>query len=112
MFVHRLRGGGSNRVGVLPNLRSDIEQRDHYRNSADDLSEIGEVVEIHGFQLQPHGRLRSIAATWVEAVPELTFVLRGNEMAARFCDQAGFVNLPQLVAADPNVFSCSRIRAG
>jgi len=49
MFVHRLRGGRSNSVGVLPNLRSDIEQRDHDRNSADDLSEIGQVVEIHWF---------------------------------------------------------------
>jgi hypothetical protein len=47
MLVHRLRGGRSNSVGVLPNLRGDIEQRDHDRNSADDLSEIGEVVEIH-----------------------------------------------------------------
>ncbi len=47
MLVHGLRGGRSNRVGVLPNLRSDVEQRDHYRKSADDLSEIGEIVEIH-----------------------------------------------------------------
>jgi hypothetical protein len=47
MLVHRLRRGRSNSVGVLPNLRGDIEQRDHDRNSADDLSEIGEVVEIH-----------------------------------------------------------------
>src|SRR4030095_13455790 len=112
MLVHSLSGGRSNSVGVLPNLRSDIEQRDHHRNSADDLSEIGEVVEIHGFQLQPHGRLRSIAATWVEAVPELALVLRGIEVAARFRDQAGIVNLPQLVAADPNAISCSCIRAG
>ena len=43
-----------------------------------------------------------------DAVPELTFVLRGIEMATRFRDQAGIVNLPQLVAADPNVISCSR----
>jgi hypothetical protein len=28
-------------------LRSDVEQRDHDRKRADDLSEIGEVVEIH-----------------------------------------------------------------
>jgi len=43
---------------------------------------------------------------------ELAFVLRGVEVAARFRDQAGVVNLPQLVAADPNVISCSCIRAG
>ena len=49
MLVHRLSGGRSDGVGVLPNLRSDIEQRDHDRKSADDLSEIGEVVEIHWF---------------------------------------------------------------
>ena len=47
MLVHRLRGGRSNSVRVLPNLRSDVEQRDHDGNRADDLSEIGEVVEIH-----------------------------------------------------------------
>jgi hypothetical protein len=41
VFVHGLSGGGPDGVGVLPNLRSDIEQRDHDRNSADDLSEIG-----------------------------------------------------------------------
>ena len=51
MLVHRLRGGGPDRVGVLPNLRGDIEQRDHDRESADDLSEIGEVVEILVSQL-------------------------------------------------------------
>src|SRR5258707_8513954 len=43
VLVHRLHGGRSNSVGVLPNLRSDVEQRDHNRKSSDDLSEIGEV---------------------------------------------------------------------
>ena len=36
---------------------------------------------------------------------ELTFVLGGVEMAARFRDQAGIVNLPQFVASDPNAIS-------
>ena len=52
VFVHRLRGGRSNSVGVLPNLRSDVEQRDHDRECANDLSEIGEIVEIHVSQLE------------------------------------------------------------
>jgi hypothetical protein len=43
---------------------------------------------------------------------ELAFVLRGVEVAARFRDQADIVNLPQLVAADPNVISRSCVRAG
>src|SRR5215813_9607934 len=51
MIMHSLRRGRSNSIGVLPNLRSDIEQRDHDRNCADDLSEIGEVVEIHALDV-------------------------------------------------------------
>ncbi len=43
---------------------------------------------------------------------QLSFVLPGIEMAFRFRDQAGIVNLPQFVAADPNVISCSCVGAG
>ena len=49
VLVHGLGGGRSNCVCVLPNLRRDIEQRDHDRQRADDLSEIGEIVEGHFF---------------------------------------------------------------
>src|SRR5260370_5688365 len=58
---------------VLPNLMRDVEQRDHHRKSADDLSEVGEVAEIHWFQLEPGGRLRSIAPTYVDSETELRF---------------------------------------
>ncbi len=51
----------------------DVEQRDHHRKSADDLSEVGEVAEIHWFQLEPGGRLRSIAPTYVDSETELRF---------------------------------------
>src|SRR5205085_10573230 len=40
------------------------------------------------------------------------FELGGIEMAARFRDQAGIVNLPQFVASDPNAISCSCVGAG
>src|SRR6266516_529799 len=70
VFMHGLSGSSAHRVGVLPNLRSDVEQRDHDRKSADDLSEIGEIVEIHGFQLQPRGQLRSIAPTYANSGAE------------------------------------------
>ena len=87
MFVHGLSRGRPNSVGVLPNLRSDIEQRDHDRNSADDLSEIGEVVEIHVSQLVVVGQaLRlpkpKMATDAVALQFQLAFVLRGIEMAA------------------------------
>ena len=59
----------------------DVDRRDYDHESADDLPKVGEVAEIHGFQLEPGGRLRSIAPTCVDPVLELTFVLRAVEMA-------------------------------
>jgi hypothetical protein len=49
VLVYGLGSGGSNRVGVLPNLKRHVNQRDHDGQSADDLSEIGEIVESHFF---------------------------------------------------------------
>lgn len=43
---------------------------------------------------------------------KLAFVLRGIEMTFRFGDESVVVDLPQLVAADTNVISCSCIGAG
>ena len=68
-------------TSVLPNLMRDVDRRDYDHESADDLPKVGEVAEIHGFQLEPGGRLRSIAPTCVDSVLELTFVLRAVEMA-------------------------------
>ena len=47
VFMHGLGGGSPHRVCVLPNLMRDIDQRDYNSKRTDDLSEIGEVVEIH-----------------------------------------------------------------
>ena len=44
----RCSGG---RAGRKPVTRQDGDQRDHYRDSADDLSEIREIVETHSSQL-------------------------------------------------------------
>ena len=92
-------------TSVLPNLMRDVEQRDHDRNSADDLSEIRQVAKIHRFQSQPSRRLRSIAPTYVDSVLELAFVLCGVEMAFRLRDQSVVADLPEFIAADPNAFA-------
>ena len=47
VLMHGLGGGSPHRVCVLPNLIRDIDQRDHDGKRADDLSEIGQVIEIH-----------------------------------------------------------------
>ena len=47
VFVHRLSSSRPNGVGVLSNLVRDIEQRDNDGNSADDLPDIRQVIEIH-----------------------------------------------------------------
>ena len=91
MLVHRLRGGGPDRVGVLPNLRGDIEQRDHDRESADDLSEIGEVVEIHVSQLVVVGQALRLPKSKIgnrSVAYDFSWrsVLGGVEVAFRFCD--------------------------
>src|SRR5437667_3934929 len=77
----------------------------HDANRADDLSEVGEVFKIHGSQLQPAGRLRSIAPTCVDCVFELMFVLRAVEMPFRLRDQSVVADLPEFVAADSNAFA-------
>ena len=48
MFVHNLSGSGPHRVGVLPDLQCNVGQRNDDGKGADDLSEIGQVVEVHG----------------------------------------------------------------
>src|SRR5207253_7328567 len=73
-------------TSVLPNLMRDVDRRAYDHESADDLPKVGEVAEIHGFQLEPGGRLRSIAPTCVDSVFELAFVVGGIEMASRFCN--------------------------
>ena len=78
----------------------DVDRRDYDHESADDLPKVGEVAEIHGFQLEPGGRLRSIAPTCVDPVLELTFVLRAVEMAFALCDKSVAVDLPKFVAAN------------
>jgi hypothetical protein len=50
VFVYGLGGGGADGVGVLPDLQCDVDQRNDDGKRADDLSEIREVVEIHGFR--------------------------------------------------------------
>src|SRR5262245_33629101 len=54
VLVNGLRGGGSDRVCVLPNLERNIDQRDHNGNRADDLSEIGQIVWTHGQRAPLH----------------------------------------------------------
>ncbi len=103
--------------GVAADLDREIDQRNHDANRADDLSKIGEVVEIHVSQLVVVGQalrlLKPKMATDAVALQfQLTFVLRGIEMASRFCDKAVVAKFPKLVAADPNVFCCSCICAG
>jgi hypothetical protein len=48
--MHGLSGGGPDGISVLPNLMRDVEQRNHDRKSADDLSEVRQVIQIHGSQ--------------------------------------------------------------
>ena len=49
VLVHCLCGGRPDCVCVLLNLERDIDQRNHDRQSTDDLSEIGEIAEGHWF---------------------------------------------------------------
>ena len=87
MLVYRLRGGRSNSVGVLPNLRSDVEQRDHDRDCANHLSDVSEIVEIHVSQLVVVGQaLRlpkpKMATDAVALQFQLAIVIRGVEIAS------------------------------
>src|SRR4030095_14899151 len=54
--MHRLRGGGSHCVCVLPDLQRHIDQRNHNGNRADDLSEVGKVVKDHSSDLGARAR--------------------------------------------------------
>src|SRR6266700_4753546 len=47
MFMHGLSGSSPHRVGVLPDLQCDVDQRNDDGDRSDDLSEIREVVQIH-----------------------------------------------------------------
>jgi hypothetical protein len=107
VLLHSLRGGRSNSVGVLPNLRGDIEQRDHDRKSADDLSEISQIVEIHWFSSCAN-RCRAsapLAKAKMSAgdapalqllAAQLALVLRGIEVAIRFRDRQEISSKEQL----------------
>src|SRR5437763_11090150 len=104
MLVHGLGGRRSNSVGVLSNLRSDIEQRDHDRKSADDLSEIGEVVEIHAsdFGCRASAPLAKAKMSTGDApvlqllAAQLALVLRGIGVAVRFRHRQEIISKEQL----------------
>ena len=97
MLVHGLSGGRPDGVGVLPDLMRDIEQRDNDGNGADDLPDIGQVVEIHvseplavvGQALRlPNQKAASPSRTGIMRLPynsslafELTFVFRAVVVA-------------------------------
>ena len=101
--------------GIAADLNRQIDKRNHDANRADDLSEIGQVVEIHVSEpLAVVGQALRLpnqkAAT--DAVPynsslafELAIVLGAVEMAFRFCDESVLVDLPKFVAADAKAFS-------
>jgi len=89
---------------IAADLNRQIDKRNHDANRSDDLPEICEVIEIHGSQLQPAGRLRSIARTCADSVFDLVFVLRAIKVAFRFCNEAVIVDPPKFIAADSNVF--------
>ena len=100
-------------TSVLPNLMRDVERQDHHRKSADDLSEIREVVKIHLSQLVVgQGRPLPNQKTATDAVAlqltcafELEFVLGSIEVAFRFCDKSVVVDVPEFITADSNVIA-------
>ena len=47
VLMHGLGSGGSDRIGVLPNLVGDVEQGEHDRDRPDDLPKVRQVSEIH-----------------------------------------------------------------
>src|SRR6476619_502292 len=98
MLVHGLSGGRPDGVGVLPNLMRDIEQRDNDGNGADDLPNIGQVVEIHPSEplavvgqalLLPNQKATSPSRTGIMGCPtihlafKLSFVFRAVVVAFR-----------------------------
>ena len=76
---------------------------------ADDLCEVGEVVQIHVSQLVVVGQaLRlpkpKMATDAVALQFQLALVLGGVELASRFGDESVVIDPPKFVAADPNLF--------
>ena len=106
--------------GIAADLNRQIDERNHNTNRADDLSEIGEVVEIHVSQLVVVGQaLRlpkpKMATAAVALQFQLAIVLGGVEVAARFRDQSVGTKLPEFVPADSNAFPSAartRVRPG
>jgi len=98
--------------GIAADLNRQIDERNHNTNRADDLSEVGEVVEIHVSQLVVVGQaLRlpkpKMATDAVALQFQLAIVLDGVEVAFRFRDESVLVDLPKFVAVDPNFVSGS-----
>jgi len=96
--------------GIAADLNRQIDERNHNTNRADDLSEVGEVVEIHVSQLVVVGQaLRlpkpKMATDAVALQFQLAIVLGGVEAAFRFRDESVVVDLPEFVAADSNAFA-------
>ena len=90
--------------GITADLNRQIDKRNHDADRADDLSEIGQVVEIHvseplavvGQALRfPNQKTASPTRTGIMRLPynsspafELALVIRDVEMAIRFCDSS------------------------
>jgi hypothetical protein len=96
--------------GIAADLNRQIDERNHNTNRADDLSEVGEVVEIHVSQLVVVGQaLRlpkpKMATDAVALQFQLAIVLGGVEVAFRFRDESVPVDLPKFVAVDSNAFA-------
>ncbi len=68
--------------------------------------------EIAALRLQNQKATGDAPALQFRCALQLSFVLGAIEMAARFRDKPVIGDRPQFVAADPNVISCSCVRAG
>ena len=107
-----------------PNLMCDVEQRDHHHKSAGDLSDVGEIAQIHLSQSEVVGQGRPLPnqKTATDAVAlqlpcalKLAFVLGSIEVAFRFCDESVVADLPEFIAANANTFPSAaraRVRPG
>lgn len=74
---------------IAANLQREIDERNDDAKRADDLPEIGQVVEIHALQLVVVGQALHLpkpkmATDAVALQLELTFVIGAVEMAFRF----------------------------
>ena len=107
--------------GITADLNRQIDKSNHDANRADDLSEIGQVIEIHvseplavvGQALRlPNQKAASPSRTGIMRLPynsslafELTLVIRRVEISFRFCDEPVGIKFPKFVAADTKAFS-------